>query len=101
MLLLQREIVLPRLVWRLPPGTSFKGALDDTVTLKVPAILDARTRTLRSANPLIADELAQTSVPVTLDTHVYSLLNITDEELTLDIVDFTRDVLAPQMRAVV
>jgi len=98
-LLLQREIVLPRLVWT-QPDANFKGALNDTVTLRVPAVLAARTRTLRSTDPLQADTLTETSVPIVLDTHVYSLLNITDEELTLDIADFAAQVLAPQMRAV-
>lgn len=101
-LLLQREIVLPRLVWRdfSDGGARFSGALDDTITLRVPAVLDARTRVMRSSNPLIADDLAETSVAVKLDTHVYQLLNITDEQLTLDIGNFARQVLAPQMRAV-
>jgi len=98
-LLLQREIVLPRLVWT-QPDANFKGALNDTVTLRVPAVLAARTRTLRAAAALVADTLTETSVPIVLDTHVYSLLNITDEELTLDIADFAAQVLAPQMRAV-
>jgi N4-gp56 family major capsid protein len=98
-LLLQREIVLPRVVWT-QPDANFKGALNDTVTLRVPAVLTARTRTMRSSTGLTADTLTETSVPVALDTHVYSLLNITDEELTLDIADFAAQVLAPQMRAV-
>lgn len=98
-LLLQREIVLPRLVWT-QPSADFVGALNDTVTLRVPAVLDARTRTMRSTDALVADDLTETSVPVALDTHVYTLLNITDEQLTLDIRDFASQVLAPQMRAV-
>ncbi len=98
-LLLQREIVLPRLVWR-QPDAKFVGALNDTITLRVPAVRTAKTRTMRSNSPLVAEDLAETSVPVKLDTHVYDLLNIRDEELTLDIVDFTRQVLAPQMRGV-
>lgn len=98
-LLLQREIVLPRLVWT-QPSASFVGALDDTITLRVPAVRTARTRTMRSTDALVADDLAETSVPVQLDTHVYDLLNITDEQLTLDIANFARQVLAPQMRGV-
>lgn len=98
-LLLQREIVLPRLVWT-QPDANFRGALNDTITLRVPAVLASRTRVLRSEAALIADTLTETSVPVVLDTHVYSLLNVTDEELTLDISDFAAQVLAPQMRAV-
>lgn len=98
-LLLQREIVLPRLVWS-QASADFVGAKDDTVTLRVPAVLDARTRTMRAASGLTADDLTETSVDVTLDTHVYQLLNITDEQLTLDITNFAAQVLAPQMRAV-
>jgi hypothetical protein len=98
-LLLQREIVLPRLVWR-QPDAAFSGALDDTITLRVPAVRTANTRTMRSNTALSASDLTETKVPVKLDTHVYDLLNIRDEELTLDIRDFARQVLNPQMRAV-
>lgn len=98
-LLLEREIVLPRFVWT-QPSASFVGALNDTITLRVPAVLAGRTRVLRSTTALTADDLTETSVPVQLDTHAYSLLNITDEQLTLDIRDFAAQVLAPQMRAV-
>lgn len=99
-LLLQREIVLPRLVWR-QSDADFVGALNDTITLRIPAVRTARTRTLRStAAALQADDLTETSVPVVLDTHVYDLLNITDEQLTLDITNFASQILAPQMRGV-
>jgi hypothetical protein len=99
LLLLEREIVLPRLVWT-QPDANFVGALNDTLTLRVPASFDSRTRTMRSTDPLVADELTETSVPVQLTDHVYKLLNITDEQLTLDITDFATQVLNPQMRAV-
>lgn len=99
-LLLQREIVLPRLVARYGLA-DFQYALNDTVTLRVPAVRTAKTRTMRSNTPLAAEDLAETSVPIRLDTHVYDLLNITDEQLTLDIRDFARQVLAPQIRGVV
>lgn len=98
-LLLQREIVLPRLVWR-QADANFVGALDDTITLRVPAVLDARTRTMRSNTALTFDEFAETAVPVKLDKHVYNGLKIRDEELTLDIRNFASQVLAPQIRAV-
>lgn len=98
-LLLEREIVLPRLVWT-QPDANFMGAFNDTVTLRVPATLDSRTREMRSSTGLVADDLTETSVPVVLDTHVYNLLNITDEQLTLDISDFARQVLAPQITAI-
>ena len=99
-LLLQREVVLPRLVTRFGI-TDFFGQLDDTVTRRVPAVRTAKTRTMRSNTALTAEDLAETKVDITLDTHVYDLLNITDEQLTLDIRSFAAQVLAPQIRGVV
>lgn len=98
-LLLQREIVLPALFFK-QADSSFKYVLNDTVTLRVPAVMSARRRTLRSTNPLVADELTETSVAVQLTDHIYKLLNVTDENLTLDIRDFASQVLQPQMRSV-
>ena len=99
-LLLQREIVLPRLVWSDLTKANFQYAFNDTVTMAVPAVMDARVRTLRSTTALQADDLTETSVDVKLDSHVYKLLNITDEQLTLDIRDFGAQVLQPQIRSV-
>lgn len=98
-LLLRRELVLARFITRLN-ANDFVGSLNDTVTLRVPAVIAARTRGIRSGTALVADTLAETSVPVQLDTHIYTLLNIGDDELTLDIADFARQVLQPQMRSV-
>lgn len=98
-LLLERDIVLPRLVWT-QPEANFYGALDDTITLRVPAVLTTTNRAMRSDDQLVAQTLTETSVPVKLDRHIYSLLNIRDEELTLDIRDFAAQVLSRQMRAV-
>lgn len=105
--LLQREIILPALVWR-DAGGSFVGAAGDTVTIRVPARTTARTRPLRGTRPtasegegiITMDELVETSVDVTLDEAVYSAVPITDEELTLDITDFGSQILGPQVRAV-
>lgn len=105
--LLQREIILPALVWR-DAGGSFRGAAGDTISIRVPARTTARTRALRGARPsasegngiIVMDELVETKVDVTLDEDIYSAVPITDEELTLDIVDFGSQILAPQVRAV-
>lgn len=97
--LLRRELVLARFITTYA-DSNFVGAFNDTVTMRVPAVLPSRTRVLRSATALVADDLTETSLAVTLDTHVYQLLNITDEQLTLDIRDFSAQVLQPQMRAV-
>lgn len=97
--LLERELVLPRLVWR-DAIPSFKGAKDDTVSVRVPAFAVARTRELRGGRPIDVDSLSETKVDITLDTDVYKAVAITDEELTLDIVSFGDQVLKPVVRSV-
>ena len=105
--LLQREIILPALVWR-DAGGSFQGAAGDTISIRVPARTTARSRTLRGARTaasegtgiIVMDELTEYKVDVTLDEAIYNAIPITDEELTLDISDFGAQILAPQVRAV-
>jgi hypothetical protein len=98
--LLERELVLPRLVQRMGIN-DFRGAADDTVTIRVPARTTAREYEWRTrVSPIVLDELSETSVPVTLSKHPYSAVAVTDEELTLDIVSFSEQVLRPQVRAV-
>lgn len=99
-LLLQREIVLPRLVTTDLSKQDFQYSLNDTVTMRIPTTRTAKSRTLRSSTGLTATDLTETKVDVKLTDHVYDLLNITDEQLTLDIRDFARQVLNPQMRGV-
>ncbi len=99
--LLYRELVVARTVWTdAVRAQDFVSALDDTVTLRVPARRTARTRTLRAGTALITDNTNEFGVAVKLDTDVYNGAKITDEELTLDIVDFAEQVLVPQVRAV-
>jgi P22 coat protein - gene protein 5 len=105
--LLQREIVLPALVWA-NAGGSFVGAAGDTITMRVPARTQSRSRTLRGARGLASegqgiiqmDELTEHSVDVTLDEAIYSAVPTTDEELTLDITSYGAQILAPMVRAV-
>jgi hypothetical protein len=100
--LLYRELTVARTVWSdaIDPG-EFTGALDDTVSMRVPARRVARKRTLRAGTAIVNDTSTEFSVPVKLDTDVYNGAPITDEELTLDITDFSTQVLSPQVRAVV
>lgn len=97
--MLEREITLPALVWR-DAGGDFRGVKDDTISLRIPAYTNARSRVLRGGRPITIDNLTETKVDVTLDTDVYKAVAITDEELTLDIVDFGVQVLTPVVHAV-
>jgi hypothetical protein len=97
---LERDTTLAQFTWRDVGADRFRGAKNDTVTLRVPAYVDARTRVMRSATGLTIDELDETSVDVRLDTHVYKAVRITDEELTLDIVNFGEQVTGPVMGSI-
>lgn len=94
---LRRELILPRLVRRMGIA-DFRGAKDDTVNVRVPAVLNAREYEFRTRNnPIVLDSIEEQSVPVTLDKHPYSAVAVTDEELTLDIASFAQQVLEPQV----
>ncbi|QQV92711.1 major capsid protein [Mycobacterium phage OhShagHennessy] len=97
---LQREIVLPSLVWT-NPLTNFGGSKNDTITVRVPAITTANSRDLRDSDRSVTtSELVEHSFGVTLDKHIYAALKFTDEQRTLDIRDYTAQVLVPQVSAV-
>ncbi len=99
--LLYRELTVARTVWTdaVNPG-EFTGALNDTVNMRVPARRTARKRTLRAGTAIVNDVSNEFSVPVQLNTDVYNGAPITDEELTLDIVNFGTQILMPQIQAV-
>lgn len=100
--LLQREIVIPNLLWLNGLG-EFAGAKDDTISIRVPGRLGSRTKKLRATGAdrkIQTDSISQTKVDVTLTDDVYNAVKITDEEMTLDIKDFGVEILNPQVRGV-
>jgi len=97
--LLVRELTLPRLVWRDPVG-DFAGAFNDTISIRLPAYVEANTRALRSGATRNKTSLYERKVDLTLDTDVYLDTPITDEQLSLDIRDFGFQVLAPLTEAI-
>ncbi|MEV7925313.1 P22 phage major capsid protein family protein [Kitasatospora sp. NPDC088779] len=99
--LLERELVLANLVWN-NAGFDFTGAKNDSVTIRIPAVLDAREQEWRANAPadIVLDSLTESSIDVKLNKDIYSAVQVTDEELTLDIKDFGSQVLAPQVNAV-
>lgn len=98
--LLQRELILPRLVQRYGEA-DFRGAKNDTINIRIPSLLQGREYTFRTRSaPIVVDDLDETTIAITLDKHVYSAVGVTDEELTLDIVSWGEQVARPQIRAV-
>lgn len=100
--LLTRELVIGKTIWAdAIDGAEFTGALNDTVTIRVPAIgAPARTRVLRAGSPIVNDAFTEFGIDVKLATDIYKGVGITDENLTLDIKDFGAQVLNPQTQAV-
>ena len=98
-----RELIGPDLITRVSEDF-FKGAQNDTVSMRVGNLravardYEFRTRTA----PIVMDDIeGGDTIPITLDRHVYSATGLTDEQLTLDNLEFATDVLTPQVEAVV
>lgn len=98
--LLEREVVLPNLMWRNAVG-DFAGAKNDTITVRLPSYVAANRRDLRSGGARSKTYLHERSVDMTLDEDIYLDVPITDEQLTLDIVSFAQQVLSPGLAAIV
>lgn len=83
----------------------FTGGVGFSVNVRKPITLTARSQSLRGKNvsrgsAITADRFDETVVPVQLDKMIYSAVDVTDEELSLLLEDFSRQVLAPQVTAV-
>lgn len=79
----------------------FGGGKGASVNVRVPAVLAARERALHETGAITVDEIVESTVPVALQTHAYSAVDVDDAHLTLEIEDFARQVLSPQTLAVV
>lgn len=95
--LLERALVLPRTVTSVP-GTEFRGSNGDTITVRVPQPSAARTQSTPGA-ALTADDVDEIAVDVTV-SHLYHLKNLTDEEATLELEDFARQISTVQVSSV-
>ena len=77
------------------------GGRGRTVNLKVPTALVARARDIEDVtNKIVLDYLAEQTVSVTLGTHAYSAVGLSEGDLSLNLEDFGAQVLAPQTTAV-
>lgn len=91
---LAKMLSLSPTVWR-DAGGNFRGASGDTVTIRVPAYTVADDRVLRSGSSRSRRGLFEAPVAVTLNHNLYRDVPLSDEEQTLDIRDFARQVVNP------
>lgn len=95
--LLVRKLSLPRTV-TMVPGAEYAGSNGDTITVRVPQPSAARTQASRGA-ALTADDINEVGIDVVM-SHLYHLKNVSDQELSFDLVDFARQITKPQVEAV-
>lgn len=95
--LLARSLVLPQTVSRVP-AQEFSGDNGDTITIRVPTPGSSRTQTTPGAQ-ITYDDINETPVDVTL-AHLYHATRVTDEDMSLNLVDFGAQVTAVQVDAV-
>lgn len=95
--LLTRSLVLPRTATAVP-GNEFAGSNGDTITVRVPQPGSARTQASAGAS-ITYDDVTEIAVDVTL-AHLYHGKRISDEELSLELEDFARQITRVQVDAV-
>lgn len=95
--LLTRTLVLPMTVTRVP-GQDFAGDNGDTITVRVPQPGSAREQS-SAGDSITYDDISETSVDVAL-SHLYHAKRISDEELSLEVVDFGAQITEVQVSAV-
>lgn len=95
--LLVGSVVLPRTVARVP-GTEFSGPNGGTITVRVRLPRTAKTQA-NPKDPISYDNINETSVDVTVN-HLYDATELSDEELTLELENFGRQVLEPMAGAI-
>lgn len=80
----------------------FTAGKGNVVKVRVPGSVAAQTRSIfDTSTPLVSDEIAEQSINVTLTDHAYSNVVLSEGDLDLTIENFSAQVLAPQVAAVV
>jgi hypothetical protein len=95
--LLRRRLVLASTVSAVDGG-DFTGGNGDTVTVRVPQPTTAREQ-VTPGTQITFDNLSEVPVDVQV-LHLYHATKVTDEALTLELVDYARQITLPQVTAV-
>lgn len=78
------------------------GGKGRTVNVKVPSALIARSRGIdETTAAIVLDSLTESTIPVSLGEHLYSAVGLSEGDMNLKLTDFSKQVLAPQVAAVV
>jgi hypothetical protein len=67
------------------------------VDVRVPGATLINKRSIGdTSTPLVQGSIAEGTIPVTLSDHSYTSVGLSEEELTLEVVEFSKQVLLPQ-----
>lgn len=95
--LLKAELVLGRLVFR-DAEKDFEGGVGDSVRIRVPRVIAAKP--FAGSTSAITTALNEQAVRVTLTTHAMSAVELTAKDMSLNVENFSAQVLAPQVAGV-
>jgi hypothetical protein len=80
--------------------TDYRGGVGTSITIRKPSILAARERAVGATAAITADAVAEDTDSLTLTSQIYSAVDMPDADLTLNLEDFGRQVLAPQIASI-
>ncbi|GEB50441.1 P22 phage major capsid protein family protein [Streptomyces cacaoi] len=88
------------------PDSDFTGAAGHVVNIRRPSILNGFQEGIDDGSPagsrtIKTESLNEQVLPIKLDQHVYSAIDLSDAELSLGVEDFTGQVVMPQTEAIV
>lgn len=94
LMILRNNAVMANLVHR-DYSSEFVGAVGDTITIRKPASFEAK----EFNGAITVQDVTENSVPVKMDKHLDVSFAVTSKQMTLDIEEFSRQLLVPAMQA--
>ena len=94
LMVLRNNAVMAKLVHR-DYSDDFVGAVGDTITVRKPATFVANEFT----DSIQVQDATETGVPVVMDKHLDVSFAVTSKQMSMDIADFSAQLLVPAMQA--
>lgn len=94
LMVLRNNAVMANLVHR-DYSSEFVAGVGDTITIRKPATFEAK----EYAGSISVQDANETGVPVKMDKHLDVSFAVTSKQLSMDIEDFSKQLLVPAMQA--
>ena len=94
LMVLRNNAVMAKLVHR-DYSNDFVGAVGDTITVRKPATFVANEYN----GSIAVQDATETSVPVVMNKHLDVSIAVTSKQMTMEIEDFSKEILEPAMQA--